>query len=75
MKFVFIDEHAQKLPVRLMCRMLRVSAGGYYAWRGRRKGRIAARQLRRTLLVEQIRQVRGMPADLPQVTSRPQQKG
>ena len=57
MKFVFIDEHAQKLPVRLMCRMLRVSAAGYYAWRGRRKGRIAARQLRRTLLVEQIRQV------------------
>ncbi len=28
-----------------------------------------------TINDDEIRQVRGMPADLPQVTSRPQQKG
>ena len=32
MSFRFIRDHAGRWPVRLMCRVLKVSASGYYAW-------------------------------------------
>ena len=35
MKFQFIGTHQDEFPVRRMCRMLRVSASAYYAWRSR----------------------------------------
>lgn len=36
MKFQFIDRERGKVPVRTMCRHLRVSESGYYYWRSRR---------------------------------------
>jgi putative transposase len=35
MRYDFVECHRGRWPVRLMCRVLRVSAGGYYDWRGR----------------------------------------
>lgn len=35
MRYGFVERHRGRWPVRLMCRVLRVSPGGYYDWRGR----------------------------------------
>jgi transposase InsO family protein len=35
MRYVFVERHREIWPVRLMCRVLLVSPGGYYDWRGR----------------------------------------
>jgi putative transposase len=35
MRFQFIDDHREQFPVKLMCKVLKVSRSGYYAWRTR----------------------------------------
>ena len=51
MRYAFIAEHRQQWPVRLQCRVLRVSASGFYAWQHRKPGK---RSLRRAELTEQV---------------------
>ena len=35
MRFQFLDDHRDQFPVKLMCKVLKVSRSGYYAWRTR----------------------------------------
>jgi len=51
MKYVFIQEHRKTWPVRTQCRVLQVSASGYYDWATRRPG---LRQQRRDQLAQRI---------------------
>lgn len=52
MRFAFIARHKGQWPVRVMCRVLKVSVGGFYARRQRPAG---ARDKRRMELTDKIR--------------------
>jgi len=54
MKYAFIAEHRDRWPVRLQCRVLAVSASGYYGWRTREPG---PRARRRAALGERIARI------------------
>jgi putative transposase len=56
MRYDFVERHRGRWPVRLMCRVLRVSPGGYYDWRGRPRSSGA---VRRDALVVAIRAIHG----------------
>jgi putative transposase len=67
MRYRVIQEHDRRDPIRLMCRVLAVSAAGYYyAWRGRPESRRAAanRTLLSTIRVlhQDSRQTYGSPS-------------
>lgn len=51
MKFSFIKDHRRTWPVGVICRVLKVSRSGFYAWSKRRP---CARQVRRQQLLEKI---------------------
>ena len=54
MRYDFIEGHRGRWPVRLMCRVLAVSPGGYYDWRGRPQ---SSRTQRREALAVAIKAV------------------
>ena len=54
MKYRFIRAQTAEFPVRLMCRVLRVSTSGYYAWRSRHPSQ---RLKDNAMLLARIRQV------------------
>jgi putative transposase len=56
MRYDFVETHRERWPIRTMCRVLHVSAGGYYGWRGRPK---SAKTERREALVVAIKEVHG----------------
>jgi transposase InsO family protein len=56
MRYDFIERHRGRWPVRLMCRVLHVSPGGYYDWRGRPQSIRAARH---DALVVSIKAIHG----------------
>lgn len=45
MKFGFIDDHSTTYPVRLLCRVMKVSKSAFYDWRKRPKATISAKDL------------------------------
>ena len=54
MRFAFIRDHAQRWPVKVMCRVLKVSRSGFYASQRRRP---SARSQRQAQLLARIRLV------------------
>ena len=54
MRFQFIDDHQDGVPVIRMCEVLNVSPSGYYAWCGRP---VSAREMANQELVEKIKVV------------------
>lgn len=56
MKYTFIQEYRLRWPVKVTCRVLRVSRSGFYAWRHRDP---SAQTRRRTALGQRIREVHG----------------
>jgi putative transposase len=54
MKYLFMEEHREVFRMKRMCRVLRVSRSGYYAWRKRRPSR---REEANKGLLEHIREV------------------
>ena len=54
MRFRFIEEHRRAYPVRVMCRVLRVSPSGYYAWRVRSGSRRSREDRRLKVLIRAI---------------------
>jgi putative transposase len=56
MRYDFVERHRDRWPARLMCRVLLVSAGGYYDGRGRPRSSRAAGQ---DALVASIKAVHG----------------
>ncbi len=52
MRYAFIRGHRKQWPVRLLCRVLEVSPGGFYAWRARSP---SARQRQRDALAVQLK--------------------
>jgi putative transposase len=51
-KFAFVRDHRQRWPVGMICRVLKVSRSGFYAWHKRRP---CARDRRREQLLRKIR--------------------
>jgi transposase InsO family protein len=56
MRYAFIDEHRGRRPVRLQCRVPRVSPSGFYGWRRREP---SERQQRREALAGRIVAIHG----------------
>ena len=52
MRFRFVKDHRRRWPVQVMCRVLKVTRSGFYAWLKREP---SARQLRREKLLTRIR--------------------
>ena len=54
MRFQFIEDHRDELPVTRMCKALNVSPSGFYAWRSRP---VSAREMANRELVKKIEAV------------------
>ena len=74
MKYQFMADHQQEFEITTMCRVLKVSRSGYYAWRRRP---VSARKMANQKLTEQIeeihqqsRQTYGSPRIHAELTNR-----
>lgn len=69
MRFTAIQEEKANYPVAMLCRVLEVSRGGYYAWEGREAS--ARRRPMRRWWSESSRCIRTAAAPMAAHASRP----
>jgi putative transposase len=75
MRYGFMEEHRDTFRVKSMCRVLRVSRSGYYAWRRRTP---SARQKANELLLEHIREAHSKSRSIygsPRITAELNERG
>lgn len=75
MKYAFMEEHRGRFRVNSMCRVLKVSRSGYYAWKSRTPSK---RQLGNEKLLDHIRDVYSRNRNLygsPRITAELKDKG
>ena len=54
MRFPFIEKHRVQWPVVMMCKVLKVSRSGFYAWRGRPESQQSQRRRKLVPLIQDI---------------------
>ena len=54
MRYCFVERHKKAWPVRLMCKVLRVSPSAYYAWRKRPE---PVRKQENNALIPRVREI------------------
>ena len=54
MRYVCIDRRRDQYPVRMMCRLLKVSSSGYYGWRVRPESHRAQTDRRLTRVIQRL---------------------
>ncbi len=52
MRFQFIDQHLRRWPISVMCRVLRVSRSGYYAWKQHPESQAKTQRRRLTRMIQ-----------------------
>ncbi len=57
MKFDFIDAEKTLYPVRLLCRVLKVSRSGFYAWKSRPPGERSKEDKRMEVPTSRLRRI------------------
>ena len=78
MRYDFVEAHRGRWPVRLMCRVLAVSPGGYYDWRGRPQSMKADRHDALVISIRAIHaevKARGVPCCVNTVARLMHQEG
>jgi len=68
MKYPAIAEHVCRFPVRLMCRALKISPGGYYAWQGRPESERAHRNRELLAKIRTLHEQSRKTCDSPRIT-------
>jgi transposase InsO family protein len=74
-KFLFVQEHRETFRVGMMCRVLKVSRSGYYAWRKRRTSSRGVEDQKLALRIREIHEDSRETYGAPRIHRAMQQEG
>ena len=70
MRFAFIEKYSKRWPVVIMCRVLKVTRSGFYAWRKRPESRRSLRRKRLTKMIQIVHAESGRTYGSPRIYRR-----